>query len=106
MNTNLLTSAILASSVLVVGCASQPADQEQSPTDPATTKASAAEDLKPFRPSGAVTCRYEKPIGSHMMKKICTSAEDDARNQRETRDLMRSGRLPKSKRIGHTTRER
>ena len=106
MNAILPLSVIIAVGALTVGCASSSTVDDSSNTDVAATTAATDEPLQPYKPSGAVTCRYEKPIGSHMMRKICTSVEDDERNQKRTRDLLRSGRLPKSKEIGHTTRER
>ncbi len=92
--------------MIISGCTSSPAVEDSSNPDVAATTVVADEPLQPYQPGSTVTCRYEKPVGSHMMRKICSTASDDERNQRATRDLLRSGRLPRSIVIRDTTPER
>ncbi len=91
MRANLLLSAVFASSVLVVGCASQPANQEQSPSDLATATASAGEGLKPYKPGNDVTCRMVQVTGSHMYRKQCFTKAEKQQMQQDAHDWMLSG---------------
>ena len=106
MNMSQFAYPAIVFGLIISACASDPADPDSNALETAPSIAATKEPLKPYDPGGDITCRYEKPVGSHIMRKICTTVSDDERIQKETRDLLRSGRLPRTIVIRDNTRER